>query len=135
MALDWIDEQFLSRGTLPPVFHPAIDEAHADWPALRQYHLHDFRNRPHEYHNGGVWPIWLGWLALGLAHTGRAAQLDRLRRLVDDRVRSRTDFAFDEYLHGLTGVPGGVTQMAYSATGVIFLELAGSERQAWLLGA
>ena len=135
MALDWIDEQFLSRGALPPVFHPAIDETHADWPALRQYHLHDFRNRPHEYHNGGVWPIWLGWLALGLAHTGRAAQLDRLRRLVDDRVRSRTDFAFDEYLHGLTGVPGGVTQMAYSATGVIFLELAGSERQAWLLGA
>jgi hypothetical protein len=56
-TLDWIDERFLIRGELPPVFHPVIDETHADWPALRRYHLHDFRNRPHEYHNGGVWPI------------------------------------------------------------------------------
>ena len=134
MALDWIDERFLSRGELPPAFHPVIDETHADWPALRRYHLHGFRNRPHEYHNGGVWPIWLGWLALGLAQAGRPAQLDRLRTLVSDRVTARQDFAFDEYLHGVTGVPGGVPQMAYSATGLIFLELAGSERQALLLG-
>jgi len=135
MALDWIDERYLARGELPPAFHPVIDETHADWPALSRYHLHDFRNRPHEYHNGGVWPIWLGWLGLGLAQTGRAAQLDQLRMLVDDRVRSRPDFAFDEYLHGLTGTPGGVTQMAYSATGLVFLELAGSDAQARLLGA
>lgn len=133
MALDWIDERFLARGELPPAFYPVIDETHADWPALRRYHLHDFRNLPHEYHNGGVWPIWLGWLALGLARTGRAAELDRLRQLVDERVTSRKDFAFDEYVHGLTGAPGGVTQMAYSATGLVFLERAGSERRRRLL--
>ena len=135
MALEWIDERFLARGELPPAFHPVIDETHADWPALRRYHLHGFRNRPHEYHNGGVWPIWLGWLALGLSRTGRAAELDRLRHLANARIASRTDFAFDEYVHGLTGTPGGVTQMAYSATGLVFLELAGSERQTWLFGA
>ena len=135
VALDWIDERFLSRRELPPAFHPVIEEGHADWPALRRYHLHDFRNRPHEYHNGGVWPIWLGWLALGLARAGRMAQLEQLRALVDARVASLMDFAFDEYLHGVTGEPGGVTQMAYSATGLIFVELAGSERQTRLLGA
>ena len=134
LALDWIDERFLARGTLPPVFHPVIDETHADWPALRRYHLHDFRNRPHEYHNGGVWPIWLGWLALGLAQTGRAGKLGRLRQLVDAHVSALQNFAFDEYFHGLTGTPGGVTQMAYSATGLVFLELAGSERQTQLFG-
>ena len=133
LALDWIDERFLGHGALPPAFHPVIDETHADWPALRRYHLHEFRNRPHEYHNGGVWPIWLGWLALGLARTDRAAELDRLRQLVHERVTSRRDFAFDEYVHGLTGSPGGVTQMAYSATGLVFLELAGSESQRRLL--
>jgi hypothetical protein len=135
VALDWIDERFLARAELPPAFHPVIDEGHADWPALRRYHLHDFRNRPHEYHNGGIWPIWLGWLALGLARAGRSAQLDQLRMLVDARVASLMDFAFDEYLHGVTGEPGGVTEMAYSATGLIFVKLAGSERQARLLGA
>ena len=70
------------------------------------------------------------------ARTNRPGeQLDRLRHLVDERVTSRQDFAFDEYLHGLTGTPGGVTQMAYSATGTVFLELAGSDRQPWLFGA
>jgi hypothetical protein len=135
IALDWIDERFLSRSELPPAFHPVIDETHRDWPALARYHLHEFRNRPHEYHNGGIWPIWLGWLALGLAHTDRLAALSRLRTLVAERVRSLEGFAFDEYLHGVTGTPGGVTHMAYSATGLVFLDLAGSEAQARLLGA
>ena len=135
IALDWIDERFLSRGELPPAFHPVIDEAHPDWPALRRYHLHEFRNRPHEYHNGGIWPIWLGWLALGLARADRPAPLARLRMLVGERVGSLETFAFDEYLHGTTGTPGGVTHMAYSATGMVFLEVAGSEAQTRVFGA
>ena len=120
---------------MPPAFHPVIDEAHPDWPALRRYHLHEFRNRPHEYHNGGIWPIWLGWLALGLARAGRPAPLARLRMLVGERVESLETFAFDEYLHGTTGTPGGVTHMAYSATGMVFLEVAGSEAQTRVFGA
>ena len=135
IALDWIDERFLSRGELPPAFHPVIDEAHPDWPALRRYHLHEFRNRPHEYHNGGIWPIWLGWLALGLARADRPAPLARLLMLVGERVESLETFAFDEYLHGTTGTPGGVTHMAYSATGMVFLEVAGSEAQTRVFGA
>ena len=134
-TLDWIAARFLDRDELPPAFHPVIDEGHPDWLALRRYHLHAFRNRPHEYHNGGIWPIWLGWLALGLARAGRSAALDRLRRLVDERIGALDGFAFDEYLHGTTGQPGGVTRMAYSAAGLVFLKVAGSERQERLLGA
>jgi GH15 family glucan-1,4-alpha-glucosidase len=133
-TLDWIVARFLDRDELPPAFHPVIDEDHPDWPALRRYHLHEFRNRPHEYHNGGIWPIWLGWLALGLARAGRTEPLDRLRRLVDERTGGLDGFAFNEYLHGTTGQPGGVTKMAYSAAGLIFLKVAGSERQERLLG-
>ena len=135
IALDWIDQRFLSHGELPPAFHPVIDETHPDWPALTRYHLHGFRNRPHEYHNGGIWPIWLGWLALGLARAKRPAALSRLRALMAERVQSLETFAFDEYLHGATGAPAGVTHMAYSATGLVFLELAGSEAQPRVFGA
>ena len=132
-ALGWIGERFLAQGALPPAFHPVIDETHPDWPALRRYHLHEFRNRPHEYHNGGIWPIWVGWLALGLAQTRRFEELERLRRVFDTRVGSLSEFAFEEYLHGVTGKPGGVAQMAYSATGIIFLHSAGSDHHTRLL--
>jgi hypothetical protein len=124
LSLDFVSDAFLARNALPPAFHPVIDEGDRDWPALRAYHLHGFRNRPHEYHNGGVWPIWLGWLGLALARAGREPDLMRLRALTQARLDALPDFAFEEYLHGITGTPGGTTSMAYTATGLAFLAVA-----------
>ena len=132
-ALGWIDETYLAHGTLPPAFDPVIDERHPDWAALCRYQLHGFRNRPHEYHNGGVWPIWLGWLALAMAATGRARELARLQVAVAAQLAAHPAFAFEEYFHGLTGVPSGTAQMAYSATGLIFLRAASDPRTLTLL--
>ena len=124
-AMDWIASEFLAAHRLPPAFDPVIDEGDADWPALRRYHLHEFRNRPHEYHNGGVWPIWVGWLALALAHTGRHEDLQRLTRLTATALTRTATYGFEEYFHGATGDSLGTPQMAYSATGIVFLEHAG----------
>ncbi|MBC7841734.1 MAG: hypothetical protein H7099_05455 [Gemmatimonadaceae bacterium] len=123
-ALDWITTEFLDAGKLPPAFHPVIDEGDADWPALRRYHLHEFRNRPYEYHNGGIWPIWLGWLALALAHTERTAALETLRQLAAAQLTATPSYGFEEYFHGATGQALGTPHMAYSATGIVFLEVA-----------
>ena len=123
-TLDWIARRFLDAGALPPAFDPVIDEGHPDWPALRRYHLHGFRNRPHEYHNGGVWPVWLGWLALAYARAGRVADAARLRDGLRERVARAGGWRFEEYLHGVTGAPGGTGQMAYSAAGVVLLHRA-----------
>jgi len=123
-ALTWIDETFLAHDKLVPAFHPVIGESDPLWPALRRYHLHDFRNAPHEYHNGGIWPIWLGWLGLAFAQTGITRSLSHLRALTEGRVGDGQPFGFEEYLHGATGQPLGTTQMAYSATGLAFLRLA-----------
>ena len=125
-VLAWIATEFLARGDLPPAFHPVIHEGDADWPALRRYHRYAFRNRPHEYHNGGVWPIWLGWLALGYARSGQAAELAILRRVSDAKLGALPAYALEEYLHGRTYEAGGTARMAYSATGLIFLHAAGS---------
>ncbi|HYW50739.1 MAG TPA: glycoside hydrolase 100 family protein [Gemmatimonadaceae bacterium] len=123
-ALEWISATFLRPGALPPAFHPVIHEGDADWDALSQYHLHGFRNRPHEYHNGGIWPIWLGWLALALAHTGRRADLAQLTTLAAAQLTRTPTYDFEEYFHGATGASLGTPQMAYSATGIVFLEHA-----------
>ncbi len=124
-ALDWIDDTFLTQSSLPPAFYPVIVEGDSDWPALRRYHLHAFRNAPHEYHNGGIWPIWLGWCALALAQAQRSSALQRLASEVQRRLNAPKSFAFEEYLHGVTGVPTGTPHMAYSATGCIFMAHAG----------
>ena len=134
-TLGWIARRFVDRGALPPAFHPVIDETHPDWPALRRYHLYDFRNRPHEYHNGGVWPIWLGWLAVALARAGRARELAALRSAVATRLAALPDFDFHEYLHGVTGAPGGTTGMAYTATGLVLLDAADAPATLRLLDA
>ncbi len=132
-ALDWVDVSFLQRHALPPAFHPVIAEGDPDWPALRRYHLHEFRNAPYEYHNGGIWPIWLGWLALGQVQCGAPDHLTRLRDTTATALRALDRFDFEEYLHGRTGAAGGTPRMAYTATGLVFLRLAGSDTQRALL--
>ncbi|MEO8623494.1 MAG: glycoside hydrolase 100 family protein [bacterium] len=133
-SLAFASHQFLARGELPPAFHPVIDESHADWPALARYHLHGFRNRPHEYHNGGIWLIWLGWLGLAFARINRDDDRRTLHDLVDTHLRSLPDFAFEEYFHGQTGAPAGTKRMAYSATGIVFLHAAQAGRLSLLDG-
>lgn len=125
-ALEWVDEQYLKHGKLPPAFHPVIDEQHPEWPALRRYHLYSFRNIPHQYHNGGIWPVWLGWLGVALSRSGREDSLVRLRECVTSALRAAPSFEFNEFLHGVTGAPGGMSRMAYSATGLVLLKHADS---------
>ncbi len=127
-ALDAITARFLTAGRLPPAFHPVIHEGDAEWPALRRYHLHAFRNAPHEYHNGGIWPIWLGWLALALAARQRTEALATLRALVS-RAVNVPGFAQHEFLHGETLAPMGNADMAYTATGLVMLAVAGTPAQ------
>lgn len=122
--LDALHQEFLARGVLPPAFTPVITETDPDWPALAAYHLHGFRNRPHEYHNGGVWPIWLGWLALAYARHERHESVRQLFEITAAHVASLAHFDFEEYFHGQTGESLGTAGMAYTATGFVFLTLA-----------
>ena len=132
-ALDAITARFLAAGRLPAAFHPVIHEGDAEWPALRRYHLHAFRNVPHEYHNGGIWPLWLGWLALALAARQRTEALATLRALAAHAL-AVPGFAHHEFLHGETLAPLGNTDMAYTATGLVMLAAAGTPAQRRILG-
>ncbi|MEN8145292.1 MAG: hypothetical protein ABFS14_10120 [Gemmatimonadota bacterium] len=133
-SLAWIVGHYIACDKLPPAFSPVIEKEDPDWRALRSFHLFQFRNRPHEYHNGGIWPIWLGWLALGLRRAGRGDDVQRLHTLLAGIVDACADYQFEEYLHGLTLEPAGTRSMAYSASGQIFLDAALSPAPCdWLL--
>jgi hypothetical protein len=123
-VLDALRDRHLAQGALPPAFSPVIREGDADWAPLARYHLHGFRNRPHEYHNGGIWPVWLGWLALAYARHRRTADAARLYDLTSAHLARLTHFDFEEYFHGETGESLGTAGMAYTATGFVLLDLA-----------
>ena len=72
--------------------------------------------------------MWLGWLALALVRHGRGADAARLRDAVAAHLGALAArgiaFDFEEYFHGEDGRPLGTPGMAYTATGLLFLEHA-----------
>ncbi len=123
-SLDWIFEEFVANNLLPPAFYPAITEQDTEWDMLSKYHLFDFKNKPHHYHNGGIWWIWLGWLAITLASFGKKASLQRLAKNAFNYLDNTPQFNFEEYLSADKLRPCGTAKLCYTATGIIFLALA-----------
>lgn len=123
-AFNWINTTFISNGELPPVFYPVITEGSSDWEALQNYHLFNFRNKPFHYHNGGIWPIWIGWFGLALASFGKGEQFNNLMHAVEKILKENAGYNYQEYFDGKYKQAGGTSRMAYSATGFIMLEVA-----------
>lgn len=122
--LDGLRDRYLAAHRLPPAFAPVITEADAEWPSLAAYHLHGFRNRPHEYHNGGIWPVWLGFLSVAFLRHARHDEVTLLHQLTAAHLSRLPAFDFEEYFHGETGEALGTQGMAYTATGLLLLDLA-----------
>lgn len=123
-SLDWIFEEFIKNKKLPTAFHPVISEADSEWKTLRNYHLFDFKNEPHHYHNGGIWWIWLGWLSITLSLWKKEAALNQLIETAFNYLKNSEQFDFDEYLSADELIPNGTKKLCYTATGIIFLSLA-----------
>ncbi len=122
--LDWICDEFINNNKLPPAFHPTIDEEDPEWNNLRKYHLYDFKNKPHHYHNGGIWWIWLGWLSIALGSRNRIADVESLTKITKHCLSTTDSFEFNEYLSADTLTPSGTKNLCYTATGLVFLSLA-----------
>ncbi len=123
-GLDWINRHFLLENKLPPAFYPIIRPGHPKWDELSNFYLFSFKNQPGHYHNGGIWLIWLGWLALALRINQHHEGLENLARIVESALTQSPDFAFEEYWDGEQSQAGGTRQMAYSATGLLMLRHA-----------
>ncbi|MFK7947033.1 MAG: uridine kinase [Saprospiraceae bacterium] len=123
-SLDWIMETFIKQDKLPTAFYPVIDENDTDWNILSKYHLFDFKNKPHHYHNGGIWWIWLGWLSVTLSLWNKKDALNQLIETAFKYLDNLEHFDFDEYVAADDLSLHGTKQLCYSATGIIFLSLA-----------
>lgn len=90
---------------------------------LLDNYAYEFRNHPHEFHNGGAWPVWNGLLAAALRLRVPASPLlPPLTERLTEAVRADKpsgEWGFYELHHGLTGEPLGVRRCTWSAAGLV----------------
>ncbi len=113
---------------LLPAFDPVITPKDEDWDDLQMTFSHTFKNAPHEYHNGGLWPLVTGFYAASLAKRGKRELAQRYCEGIHAANRMEKDgrqWSFPEYLHGKKHAPGGTNPMGWNAAAAVIAEQFG----------
>ena len=107
---------------LLPAFDPVITPKDEDWQDLQMGFSYTFKNKPFEYHNGGLWPMVTGFYVVDLARRGRnelaREYLAGIHRSNAMEMDGR-DWSFPEFLHGRKHTPGGTARQAWSAAAAV----------------
>ena len=110
---------------LVPAFWPVIKSGNTEWRTLQNNWTYQFRNRPGEYQNGGIWPVFNGLLIAGLYKSNERELADKLRQALYRAVEMPDNqYGFYEYLNTNNWSSGGMKHQLWSAAGVIFAENA-----------
>jgi len=109
---------------LIPAFWPVITEESEDWNLLKDNYSFSFKNKPGAFHNGGIWPVWMGLFCLGLAKNGLQKEAEAIIAGFTETISENPNWDFQEYIHAQTLEVGGKTQIGYTASGIVFMHLA-----------
>ena len=104
-----------------PSFYPTILDGDDDMKELIGNYAYTFRNKPYQFHNGGLWAVWNGWMVTGLVVADKQ-EFARSLTVAIHKANHANESNFNECLHGLTQQPCGVPQCAWSAAGAIIAE-------------
>jgi len=103
-----------------PAFWPCIQPGDPKWPSIEQNYSFEFKNHPHRFHNGGIWPIWMGLVCLGLLHNGLIEQSRQIARHYLSTLKDN-NYRFSEYINSETFAYEGKEQLCYSASGALMM--------------
>jgi GH15 family glucan-1,4-alpha-glucosidase len=123
-VIDWISDRSQKSTLMLPSFYPAIEQQDRLMPELQNNFAYHFRNKPHEFHNGGLWPVWNGWITATLLPRDERLHRSLLQKM--ENALPEQAPGFNECMHGITGEPCGVTECAWSAAGYIIAHNAAS---------
>lgn len=114
-----IADAILSHGWHRPYpLRATVDPIAEDDPRWRGYMARHGLNRPHGYHNGGIWPFVGGFWALLLARLGReSAAVDALDGII--AASAADDWRFSEWHDGQTGAGHGMPGQSWNAAMLI----------------
>ncbi len=111
-------EPYPTKAIYPPIFP---GESH--W---REYYRSRNLNLPHQYHNGGIWPMIGGFHVAALVRHGWQAEAERLLIALAEANRQgmSEEWEFNEWMHGESGHPMGFAQQAWSAAMFLYADHA-----------
>ncbi|WBV58061.1 hypothetical protein PFY10_06355 [Chryseobacterium daecheongense] len=105
-----------------PVFYPVIFPGDDDWRLLENNYSYSFKNQPYHFHNGGSWPIFLGWLCQGLKKKGIREIPEKIMTEYETLMHEKGEH-FREYYSTDKLLPLGTGQLCFSASGYLFMSL------------
>ncbi|RZK21181.1 MAG: fructofuranosidase/invertase [Pedobacter sp.] len=121
-VLDYLLGIYNRKKSLLPSFYPTIYDHDPDMEALKNNYAYAFRNHPDYFHNGGLWPVWNGWLVAALKfHDATDLAEDILAAIHHSNAKADL---FNECFHGTSMEPCGVPNCTWSAAGAIIGEQA-----------
>ncbi len=100
---------------------PAIKNSDWQMNELKNNFAYRFRNKPGEFHNGGLWPVWNGWMCAALKFHKKENIQQQLQQQIVQRI-TENNFEMNECYHAQTQAACGVRECAWSAAGVIMAE-------------
>lgn len=122
----YISEHIVHKDVMMlPAFHPVITPKDEEWDDLQMTFSHTFKNAPHEYQNGGLWPLVTAFYAASLAQRGKHEFAEKYLEGIhaaNRRGRNGQSWSFSEYLHGQTHRPEGTSPMGWSAAAAVIAE-------------
>jgi glycogen debranching enzyme len=113
-----IAEPFPSKAINPPIY-----PGESDW---RDYYRSRNLNFPHQYHNGGIWPMIGGFHVAALVRHKKLKEAEQLLLALAkaNEQSANGNWGFNEWMHGETGHPMGFDQQAWSAAMYLYAEHA-----------
>jgi Alkaline and neutral invertase len=120
-VIELIKEFYQQQQFILPSFFPAIENGDVEMEELKNNYAYNFRNYAHQFHNGGLWPVWNGWLAAALQQHNETALATAVTKSIH-AANALNNYEFNECLHGTLKIPGGVARCTWSAGGAIIAE-------------
>lgn len=131
-VLAFISRLIKSSGAIVPSFYPAIENTDWEMKELESNYAYTFRNKPHEFHNGGLWPVWNGFLVAALMQKNEPGLAKQMAEYIHE-ANSINEWEMNECFHGQLHKNIGVPRCTWSAGGAVIAERTFSGSKLYLL--
>lgn len=116
-----------------PAFWPVITTADKEFSKLQSNHAFQFKNHPHYFHNGGIWPVVNAFIINALYTRGAKDLAQHLKFSLHTQLDANlAEYPFPEYFNAKTYIAEGVKNLCFSASAVLLTTFPNNTENSFL---